>query len=66
MSKIGKANDDSILFPKRASRLDLFKGHGLSEMADTDGLDGSIRRPFASTRTVSYGSGDMIRTIGAS
>ena len=56
LSKIGKANDDSVLFPKRASRLDLFKGHGLSEMADTDGLDGSIRRPFASTRTESYGS----------
>ena len=56
MSKIGKANDDSVLFPKRASRLDLFKGHGLSEMADTAGLDGPIRRPFASTRTESYGS----------
>lgn len=58
LSKIGKANDDSVLFPKRASRLDLFKGqgHGLSDMTDRDYLRGSYRRPFASTRTESYGS----------
>ena len=56
LSKIGKANDDSVLFPKRASRLDLFKGHGLSETTDPDCFRGSIRRPFASTRTQSYGS----------
>ena len=56
MSKIGKANDDSVLFPKRASRLELFKGHGLSELTDAGGLHGSIRRPFASPRTESYGS----------
>ena len=57
MSKIGKANDDSVLFPKRASRLDLFKGHGLSEVSEADTLRGYIRPPFASTRTESYGSG---------
>ena len=57
MSKIGKANDDSVLFPKRASRLDLFKGHGLSEITEADTLRGYIRPPFASTRTESYGSG---------
>ena len=56
LSKIGKANDDSVLFPKRASRLDLFKGQGLLDMTDADGLRGSIPRPFASTRTESYGS----------
>ena len=56
LSKIGKANDDSVLFPKRASRLDLFKGHGVSDIAEADYLRGSIRRPFASTRTESYGS----------
>lgn len=56
-SKIGKANDDSVLFPKRASRLDLFKGHGLSEITEVDSLRGSIRPPFASIRTESYVSG---------
>ena len=56
-SKIGKANDDSVLFPKRASRLDLFKGHGLSEIKEVDFLRGSIRPPFASIRAESYGSG---------
>lgn len=56
-SKIGKANDDSVLFPKRASRLDLFKGHGLSGITEADSLRGSIRPPFASVRTESYGSG---------
>ncbi len=56
LSKIGKANDDSVLFPKRASRLDLFKGHGLSEITEGDYLRGSIRPPFASARTESYGS----------
>ena len=56
LSKIGKANDDSVLFPKRASRLDLFKGHGLSEITEADYLRGSIRPPFASARTESYGS----------
>ena len=56
-SKIGKANDDSVLFPKRASRLDLFNNRpGLSDIAEVDSLRGSIRPPFASLRTESYGS----------
>ncbi|KAF6221943.1 hypothetical protein HO133_001911 [Letharia lupina] len=56
-SKIGKANDDSVLFPKRASRLELFKGHGLSYVTEVDSLHGTVRPPFASIRTESYGSG---------
>lgn len=56
-SKIGKANDDSVLFPKRASRLDLFKGHGLLGVTEADSLRGSLRPPFASIRSESYGSG---------
>ncbi|MCJ1277615.1 hypothetical protein MMC21_005429 [Puttea exsequens] len=56
-SKIGKANDDSVLFPKRASRLDLFNRQGLSDIAEVDSLRGSIRPPFASARADSYGSG---------
>lgn len=57
MSKMGKANDDSVLFPKRASRLDVFKAHGLSDINEMDSLRGQIRSPFAYTRTESYGSG---------
>ena len=56
-SMLGKANDDSVLFPKRASRLDLFNRHGLSDIAEVDSIHGSIRPPFASNRTESYGSG---------
>lgn len=59
-SKLGKANDDSVLFPKRASRLDLFgvPRPGLSDIAEVDSLHrtSAPRPPFASTRTESYGS----------
>ena len=55
-SKMGKANDDSVLFPKRASRLDLFNRPGLSEIAERNSLRGSPRPPFASLRTESFGS----------
>ena len=56
-SKIGKANDDSVLFPKRASRLDLFGRQGLGDIAEVDSIHGAIRPPFAQARTESYGSG---------
>ena len=56
-SKLGKANDDSVLFPKRASRLDLFNRQGLSDIAEVDSVRGSIRPPFAQSRADSYGSG---------
>ena len=57
-SKIGKANDDSVLFPKRASRLDLFGHNNLTDIAEVDSLRDSIRPPFASyMRTGSVGSG---------
>ena len=57
-SKIGKANDDSVLFPKRASRLDLFNNRqqGLSDIAEVDSLRGSLRPPFTQARTDSYAS----------
>jgi hypothetical protein len=58
-SKIGKASDDSVLFPKRQSRLnDLgFASHGLSDIAEVSSINGSIRRPFAFDRTDSYHEG---------
>ncbi|KAG7007358.1 hypothetical protein G7Y79_00010g028590 [Physcia stellaris] len=52
-SKIGKANDDSVLFPKRASRLEMFNRQGLADIAEVDSLRGPIRPPFA-FRTGSY------------
>ena len=55
-SKIGKANDDSVLFPKRASRLDLFNTGGLKHISEEGSIHAPIRPPFASTRTESYGS----------
>ena len=57
-TKIGKANDDSVLFPKRASRLDLFGHKGLTDITEVDSLRDPIRPPFASyMRTNSVGSG---------
>ncbi|KAI4125712.1 MAG: hypothetical protein LQ347_005260, partial [Umbilicaria vellea] len=61
-SKLGKANDDSVLFPKRASRLNLFN-HDLMDIAEAASLNGSIRPPFAKEgRISSYGSGDGYAT----
>ena len=58
-SLIGKANDDSVLFPKRASRLDLFNSRiGLTDITEVDSIRGNSvpRPPFAQTRAESYGS----------
>ena len=56
-SKLGKANDDSVLFPKRASRLELFNSRpGLIDIAEDDQHQGSVRPPWALDRTESYGS----------
>jgi hypothetical protein len=58
-SKIGKASDDSVLFPKRQSRLmDFgFAPHGLSDIAEVSSINGSIRPPFAFGRTDSFTDG---------
>ena len=58
-SKIGKASDDSVLFPKRQSRLNDFGfvSHGLSDIAEVSSINGSIRPPFAFGRTDSYHDG---------
>jgi len=62
-TKIGKANDDSVLFPKRASRLNLFGGvEGLSDIAEVEPLSYTIRPPFATDRTASYASTDGYAT----
>jgi hypothetical protein len=63
-SLLGKASDDSVLFPKRASRYNLFGNNtALTDIAETESLH-SIRKPFAQTgrsNSVSdtgYGSDD--------
>ena len=59
-TKVGKASDDSVLFPKRASRLNLF-GHeaaDLTDIAEVSSLSGSIRPPFATDRSHSFASDD--------
>ncbi|EKV09471.1 ATPase, F1/V1/A1 complex, alpha/beta subunit, nucleotide-binding domain, active site [Penicillium digitatum] len=58
LSMLGKASDDSVLFPKRASRLNLF-GHDLAALTDIDETcsnDGS-RPSLALDRTGSFVSG---------
>ncbi|KAH7139005.1 hypothetical protein B0J11DRAFT_32715 [Dendryphion nanum] len=59
-SKIGKASDDSVLQPKRQSRLHEFGfvPGGLSDIAEVSSLNGSIRPPFANERQNSFDSSD--------
>ena len=61
-SVIGKANDDSVLFPKRASRMNLFNHDGLTDISEISSLSSSIRPPFAYERSNSYGSGESYGT----
>ncbi|KAI9719786.1 MAG: hypothetical protein M1812_003274 [Candelaria pacifica] len=65
-SKLGKANDDSVLHPKRKSRLGDFgfqPGRGpLTDIAEIRSIHAPIRPPFASVRTGSYASGDGYST----
>ncbi|PYH99616.1 hypothetical protein BO71DRAFT_170590 [Aspergillus ellipticus CBS 707.79] len=63
-SKIGKASDDSVLFPKRASRLNLF-GHNPSLLSDIDevSLDGRPSMVLGRTHSMAsdnngYGTDD--------
>lgn len=59
-SKMGKAMDDSVLQPKRQSRLHEFGfiPGGLSDIAEVSSLNGSIRPPFANERQNSFDSRD--------
>ncbi|KAI1419228.1 hypothetical protein F5Y12DRAFT_720973 [Xylaria sp. FL1777] len=53
-TKIGKASDDSVLFPKRQSRMDLASFHGLGDIAEVESIKAA--KPFA--RMDSYHSDD--------
>jgi len=58
-SLLGKASDDSVLQPRRRSRLDFgFGSSGLNDIAEVSSINSSIRPPFAFTRQDSYGSED--------
>ncbi|KAI9799618.1 MAG: hypothetical protein M1833_003933 [Piccolia ochrophora] len=50
---IGKASDDSVLYPRRASRLNI-----LSDIAEVSSINESVRPPFAYGRTESFASAD--------
>ncbi|QVM09082.1 hypothetical protein D8B26_003748 [Coccidioides posadasii str. Silveira] len=56
-TKIGKANDDSVLFPRRVSRLNLFQHNPLTDIAEVSSLSGSARPSLNLART-SYTSGE--------
>jgi hypothetical protein len=57
-SKMGKASDDSVLQPKRQSRLQEFGFYSgaLSDIAEVQSINGSIRPPFANERQNSFDS----------
>ncbi|KAL6246589.1 hypothetical protein RBB50_006827 [Rhinocladiella similis] len=48
-TKLGKASDDSVLFPKRASRLNLFNHNPLTDIAEVDSILTPVKPPFADT-----------------
>lgn len=58
-SKLGKASDDSVLYPKRQSRLTDFgfNSAGLTDIAEVSSINGSIRPPFLSERSGSIDGG---------
>lgn len=57
-TKVGKASDDSVLFPKRASRLMLFNNsNALKDIAEVESVYSSFRPPFAEDRHGSISDG---------
>ncbi|KAI1827087.1 hypothetical protein F4861DRAFT_468614 [Xylaria intraflava] len=61
-TKIGKASDDSVLFPKRQSRMDLAAFRGLGDIAESESIKATS--PFA--RIESYHSDDADSSQSAS
>ncbi|KAI0441578.1 hypothetical protein F4803DRAFT_551943 [Xylaria telfairii] len=61
-TKIGKASDDSVLFPKRQSKMDLALFHGLGDIAEVESIKAAP--PFA--RMDSYHSDDTDSLKGSS
>lgn len=72
-TKVGKASDDSVLFPKRVSRLNLFSHNPLTDISETESLKTSFRPPFADSErshsvaeSIAYGSDDGASVMGRS
>ncbi|RYO74954.1 hypothetical protein DL764_010636 [Monosporascus ibericus] len=61
-TKVGKASDDSVLFPKRQSKMDVAGLRGLSDIAEVESIKATA--PFA--RVESYYSDDADSTAGGS
>ncbi|KAF2724508.1 hypothetical protein K431DRAFT_145540 [Polychaeton citri CBS 116435] len=55
-SKLGKASDDSVLLPRRKSRMMDFGMGNLGDIAEVASINSSIRPPFAQDRQASFGS----------
>ncbi|OCT51398.1 hypothetical protein CLCR_07901 [Cladophialophora carrionii] len=67
-TKVGKASDDSVLFPKRASRLNLFAHNPLTDIAETESIRMTFKAPFADddrSYAVSEGGGYASDDAGA-
>lgn len=66
-SKLGKASDDSVLFPRRQSRMNNFDftPKGLSDIAEVGSISDS-KRPFASIEHERNGSSYSIDDVGGS
>src|SRR5690554_6030816 len=60
-TKIGKASDDSVLFPKRQSRLNDLAFGGLGDIAEVE----SIRQPPSLSRIDSYHSASDVDSLNA-
>ncbi|PNY25336.1 Uncharacterized protein TCAP_04726 [Tolypocladium capitatum] len=60
-SKLGKASDDSVLFPKRQSRMDFGLGGGLHDIAEIE----SIRSPPFARFDSYHSSDDAASTTGS-
>ncbi|KAI0145499.1 hypothetical protein GGR57DRAFT_300029 [Xylariaceae sp. FL1272] len=56
-TKIGKASDDSVLYPKRQSRLDMGTFRGLGDIAEVE----SIKAPFARMDTYDSDDGGSVK-----
>ncbi|RYP54449.1 hypothetical protein DL768_000755 [Monosporascus sp. mg162] len=61
-TKVGKASDDSVLFPSRQSKMDVAGLRGLSDIAEVESIKAAA--PFA--RVESYHSDDADSTAGGS
>ena len=65
-TKIGKASDDSVLFPKRASRLNLFSHNPLADIAEVSSIRSSIKPRYVSDQRVHSLASDGYASDGAS